>query len=411
MESPRGAHLQLKPQTHGPPEAAPSPRREAARRRPGGYGDMERKGALLALLLIGFVLSFGCGVKGKPVPKERVIPSAPGDFSAEVLPEGVRLSWRAPQKNVDGSPLKDLEAVEIWRADLAEGECPGCPVNFRKIGEVAYIYPEGGDSAQGATEYLDQDLGSGLYRYRLVGRNSRGLTGQQSAVRELYWDIPPGVVQGVLVSAGDRQVELRWEPLKRLSDGTPLGLGDVSYQVFRGYKGRGLGASPLHEEPLQEPHFVDRAVQNYMAYHYRVRAVRHVKGRLVPGPFCPPVEATPRKLTPPDPPRGVVAFATAGGIRVVWEGARGAEVTGYRLYKATAREGPWDLLTDRPLDAVVYDDRAVERGRWYWYSVTALDDALPPNESVRSEPVGVRFTPTPQPGPSEGGGGGGPASR
>lgn len=372
---------------------------------------MDTTRVFLAVLMIGSLLSFGCGVKGKPVPKERVIPDAPVDFSAEVLPEGVRLSWRAPQKNVEGSPLKDLQAVEIWRADLAQGECPGCPVNFRKIGEVVYTYPEGGDAAQGAAEYLDQDLGSGLYRYRLVGRNSRGLMGRQSAVRELYWDVPPGVVQGVLVNAGDRQVELRWEPLTRLFDGTPLGPGDFSYQVFRGYKGRGLGVSPLHEKPLQEPHFVDQAVQNNMAYHYRVRAVRHVKGRVVPGPFCPPAEATPRKLTPPDPPKGVVAFATAGGIRVVWEGERGPEVRGYRLYKATAREGPWGLLTDSPLDAVVYDDRAVERGRWYWYSVTALDDALPPNESVRSEPVGVRFTPTPLPEPSGEGRGAGPAVR
>lgn len=372
---------------------------------------MDRKIVFLAVVMIGFVPWFGCGVKGKPVPKERVIPNAPSDFRAEVHPEGVLLSWRVPQKNADGSPLKDLQAVEIWRADLAEGECPGCPVDFRKLGEVLYTHPEGGEAAQGATEYLDQDLGSGLYRYRLVGRNSRGVMGRQSSVREVYWDVPPGVVQEVAASAGDRQVELRWEPLTRLYDGTPLGPGDVSYQVFRGHKGRGLGASPLHDKPLEEPYFVDRAVQNNMTYHYRVRAVRHVKGRVVPGPFCPSAEATPRKLTPPDPPRGVVAFATAGGVRVVWEGARGPEITGYRLYKATSRDGPWDLLTDPPLDAVVYDDPAVERGRWYWYSVTALDDASPPNESARSEPVGVRFTPTPLPEPSGGREGAGPAAR
>ncbi len=372
---------------------------------------MDRTRVILAVLLMGFLPWFGCGVKGKPVPKETVIPNAPTDFSVEVLPEGVRLSWRAPQKNVDGSPLKDLQAVEIWRADLAQGECPGCPADFRRLGEVVYTYPEGGDAPQGGTEYLDKDLESGLYRYRLVGRNSRGLMGRQSSVRELYWDVPPGVVQEVVVSAGDRQVELRWEPLARLFDGRPLEPGDVSYQVFRGHKGRGLGASPLHENALQEPHFVDRAVQNNMTYHYRVRAVRHVKGRAVPGPFCPTVEATPRKLAPPDPPRGVVAFATAGGIRVVWEGARGEGIAGYRVYKAAAREGPWDLLTDSPLEAVVYDDRAVERGRWYWYSVTALDDALPPNESLRSEPVGVRYTPTPLPEPSGGGEGAGPAAR
>jgi len=401
----------MRSQTFGPRAAAGCARFDRTK----GGGErgrrMDRTRALLVVLLGGFLVWFGCGVKGKPVPKERVIPNAPSDFSAQVTPQGVSLSWRVPQKNTDGSPLRDLEAVEIWRADIGPQDCPGCPVSFRKLAEVAYSYPEGAEAAQGIMEHLDRDIGPGLYRYRLVARNSRGSQGRQSALREVYWEVPPAAVGEVLVSVGDRRVEIRWEPLRVLSDGTPIGAGEVSYQVFRGHKGTGFGASPVHEGPLYEPLFVDEALQNNVAYHYRVRAVRHVNGRVVPGPFSPPAEAIPRKMAPPDPPRGVVAFSTTWGIRVVWEGARGPDVTGYRLYRATAPEGPWDLLTERPLDAVLYDDRTVERGKWYWYAATALDDASPPNESLRSEPVRVRFMPTPLPEPSGAEGGVAPAAR
>jgi fibronectin type 3 domain-containing protein len=94
----------------------------------------------------------------------------------------------------------------------------------------------------------------------------------------------------------------------------------------------------------------------------------------------------------PEPPKGVVAFPSAAGIRVVWEGVEGRDVVGYRVFRAAGPDGPWELLTSEPIPTVLFVDSKVEKGRWYWYAVTALDNAVPPNESRKSEPARVRLT-------------------
>jgi fibronectin type 3 domain-containing protein len=83
----------------------------------------------------------------------------------------------------------------------------------------------------------------------------------------------------------------------------------------------------------------------------------------------------------------VVAFPTEEGIRLTWRGGEGKEISGYRVYRSETSEGPWMLLTEPPVTTILFDDRGAERGQWYWYGVTALDEATPPNESEMSDPV------------------------
>ncbi len=358
---------------------------------------MKRKG-LWAHVAVGMVVMgiavgpVGCGLKTKPVPAERVVPRPAGQPTLEVTPQGVRLVFQPPRHNTDGSPLTDLEAMEILRAGGEAVGCPGCPPEFKKVAEVPYVYPERSTTPTGTLEYLDQGLKPGLYHYRILARTKRGFLGQRSAAAQGYWDIPPGAVERLQATAGDGKVELAWGPVGTRADGASMPAGEVGYQVFRAQKGGGFRAAPLNDSPLREPRFLDTTVQNNMVYEYRVRAVRLVKERPVPGAISSTLEATPRRLVAPEPPKGVVAFPTAAGIRVVWEGVEAREVIGYRVFRALGPDGPWELLTREPIPTVLFVDSAVERGRWYWYAVTAMDDAVPPNESRKSEPARVRQT-------------------
>jgi hypothetical protein len=260
---------------------------------------------------------------------------------------------------------------------------------FRKLQDIPYEYPLDAQMARGSIEYLDELSALGEYSYRLIAVTQRGVRGKPSRSVKIYWDLPPQDVLGVKVETGDGQVEIQWEAVAQLADGKRA--EGVVYQVFRARKGAGFGNRPINSSPLLETGFLDKDVANNMSYVYRVRALRPVGDQWVHGPFSMTVEATPQDLIPPQPPTGLVAFATTEGIRLVWEGGEKARISGYRVYRAQEASGPWELLTEQPLSTILFEDRDVETGRYYWYGVTALDDASPPNESEMSETVKARL--------------------
>lgn len=195
-------------------------------------------------------------------------------------------------------------------------------------------------------------------------------------------------------------MELQWFQVTKTGDGGPLASDQVAYQVFRSKEGGAFGVAPLNPVPLSQNSYLDSAVQNQVAYLYKVRAVRKAGDRLVPGPFSEPVEATPQRLTPPDPPKGLVGFPTSLGVRLVWEGGPGKGVSGYKVYRAVQATGPWELLSTELVVTPYFDDKEAQQGRTYWYSVSTLDDSTPPLESRRSEPVRVHVPKMPTPAQS-----------
>lgn len=349
---------------------------------PRGWGGPFLCGAILGWLS---VCTASCGVKGDPIPPERVFPQAPAGVKLEVVPEGVKVSCRVPGRNSDESPLTDLDMLELWRAGPATDDCPDCALNFRKVADIPYHYPEGAEMASGILEYVDEGVQSGEYAYQLMGVTQRGVRGSPSRKAKVYWELPPLGVVGLKVEAGDRQVEIKWNAVTERSDGEPI--GEVFYEVFRGKMGTGFKEKPINDSPLSETRFIDDGLKNGITYQYRVRALREIQDQLVPGPLSDTAEATPKDIVPPEAPQGVVAFPTAEGIRLVWRGGEQEEISGYRVYRSETAEGPWMLLTDPPLSTILFEDRDVEPGQWYWYGVTALDLATPPNESEMSKPL------------------------
>lgn len=257
------------------------------------------------------------------------------------------------------------------------------------LAAIPYTRPEVVGKVEDTVQYLDETVIPGEYIYRFLAVTKSGVRGKTSDEVKVYWEIPPGIVEGLRVQAGNRQVELLWDAVTVKADGTPLEA--VTYEVFRGMKDAGFGKRPLNTSPLPEPRFIDTDVQNSIDYQYRVRAVRSIDHQLVAGPFSKTVEAIPQNLTVPDHPKNLVALPMEESIRLVWEEVEQADISGYRVYRAQTSEGPWLLLTDQPLSTILFDDRNVERGQWYWYAVTALDNATPPNESPKSDPVQARI--------------------
>ena len=342
-------------------------------------------------ILVTMLLLAGCGVKGNPVPLGLVVPEAPQSLGAKVTSDGVRLQWRLPMRNTDGSPLYDLAMFDIWRAGRGPEDCPGCRPEFIKISEIVYDSPEAAQEGESVVTYLDIRPEPGNYLYRGVAVNQRGQAGKPSRSIGIYWNTPPEMVIGLRSMPGVETVRLQWEPVTRLTDGEPL--DGAVYEIARSIEGMESVYTPITPKPISAPRYTDDTFEKGRTYVYWVRALRPVDGRLVPGAWSAMAEAAYTDLTPPEVPVGLIGFPTADGIRLVWEGSEEQDISGYLVYRASRSEGPWELLTEIPVTTVLYEDRSVEIGKWYWYAVSALDNTVPPNESSKSRPFKVQFTP------------------
>lgn len=92
----------------------------------------------------------------------------------------------------------------------------------------------------------------------------------------------------------------------------------------------------------------------------------------------------------PPTPTDVRAFWRPEATELNWRAADAPDVRGYAVYRSEAEGSGYERLTPEPVEAASFSDRGRDPETLYFYTVTALDTAAPPNESPRSAPVPVR---------------------
>jgi hypothetical protein len=110
---------------------------------------------------------------------------------------------------------------------------------------------------------------------------------------------------------------------------------------------------------------------------------------------------TPIDTFPPDTPTRVDALEIPEGIMVSWSESDAPDLKGFLVYRSEKRNGPFELLTTEPIPLPSFTDRNLTPGETYFYAVSAVDSARPPNESARSSPVSAeapQYLPPPSPG-------------
>ncbi len=85
-------------------------------------------------------------------------------------------------------------------------------------------------------------------------------------------------------------------------------------------------------------------------------------------------------LLPLDAPTGLAITEGNAQLSLAWDAVPGA--VGYNLYRSPLSGGGWVKVNPDPILDTAYIDTSVENGRWYFYTVTSLDDAG--NESAYS---------------------------
>ena len=354
---------------------------------------MNRPGRRLAgLLLMGLALA-ACGKKGPPLAPEVRLPIPPAGLRASIDENAILVSWTNPGTRIDGSRLKDLTEVRLYRREDSD-DAPlkpailsgGRVVGYDQIAAIRLDAPAPASVHGTSVQWIDR---AGLvpghrYVYVLTALDARGRSSPPSERRPITFLAAPMPPLDVHATAGNRQVTVSWRAPSEFTDASPAS-GEIRYIVVRGVGSSG-SMDVITPQPLAATSYTETGLQNETEYHYRVRAVRMDPRATVTGAPSAAVAATPVETARPSAPRNLVIVPSSGALRLAWSRSPESNVALYAVYRATGAEVPVRIGTT-PAGTTTFTDRDVHPGVTYRYTVTALDDARRPNESTPSNEV------------------------
>ncbi|PHR29761.1 MAG: hypothetical protein COA36_02590 [Desulfotalea sp.] len=341
-------------------------------------------------LLLGasFLVTGGCGYKDLPVAPSSVVPEPVADLLYSVSDKGLELTWSFPVKTIQGSAISDIASFDLFRAAVPLTDfCGGCPIPFGKAIEVA-----GGVVFDGALRrkmsYETSGLQSGYkYFYKVKARTSWLAASDDSNIVTFVWYQPAMAATGLVATPGDREVVLAWNAVTELSDGSALE-EPLKYKVMRSVGGKDfveLG------EPITATEFTDKQVRNGQKYFYTVQSLMLLEDELVDGGVTKAIAVSPRDLTPPVAPSGVIAVGTSVGTKIFWDKSAASDVVGYKVYRRAADKDTYEFLGTIAPEYMLYVDKNISADIRYYYAVTAIDSSTPANESKKSREATVRY--------------------
>jgi hypothetical protein len=344
--------------------------------------------ATTVFITTALFLTGGCGYKNPPVPPQSVVPKAIVDLIHTTDEKGMRLTWSYPVENIKGEVLEDISSFELYRAEIKLDEyCGGCPIPFGAPIEVSGGTVFDGKLRQKAS-YESSLLRSGYkYFFKVRSRTGWWATSEDSNIVTFVWFQPAAAPEELKAAAGDSEIVLSWQPVSRLSDGTALE-NPLKYQVLRSLNGKDYEKIG---ELQEQTGFTDKQVQNGQKYFYTVQSVMLYRDEQVNGAVSPEVAATAVDLTPPLPPAGVTAVQTGSGLKIFWDKSDEQDIGGYRIYRRPADQDQYTMIGRVAPEYNIFVDSGADDAVRYYYAVTAVDRATPPNESIKSREATVRY--------------------
>ena len=343
---------------------------------------------VLSLIVVTILLTVGgCGYKTEPVPPESVVPRPIDDLRYTIDESGVQLTWSYPVKTIKGSEIVDLSSFDIYRAVVPLSDiCKNCPIPFGEPIEIpGGLTSEGGKRR--TAEYRTSLLRSGhKYYFKVRSRNSWWADSADSNIVSFLWHIPAASPENLVAVPDDSKISLSWSGVDTLIDGSAAD-GDITYQVLRSQGGKEFVSM---KDSLSDTKYIDRPLINGQKYFYKVQSQLMFEGHVVDGGVSEVVSASPIDKTPPPPPSGVRAVQTGSSIKVFWDPSENEDVVGYRIYRRAAKEKAPALIGEVESAYTLFVDSNPPQDTRVFYSITAIDENVPANESDFSREATIR---------------------
>ena len=350
---------------------------------------LRRAGVAGVCLLLGVSLQFvgGCGYKDHPVPPATVVPEAIDDLRYDTDAKGMTLTWSYPLETVRGKEIEDLASFELYRAEVSlKDYCGTCPIPFAEpLEQPGGVTTEDGKRRKAV--YTMTDLRPGYkYFFKVRSRTSWFAESADSNIVSFVWQVPARAPEGLEAEVGSREIILSWQPVTSLQNGDPVDK-PLQYQVLRSTGGKEFEKVAVIDRGTT---YVDRQVAMNQQYAYQVQTLMKLGEETVGGGTSRPVSTVSVDRTAPAPPTGVTAIETDMGIKVFWEKSSEEDIGGYRVYRRAAEASEAVAIGDVQPAFTLFVDQKAEQGVRYFYSVTALDQNTPANESKKSAEATTR---------------------
>ncbi len=304
-----------------------------------------------AFALLGILWLAGCAYVGDPKPPALDIPARITDLRAAEYGDKMVVQFAIGALTTEGLALTELKGVELRASAGASPEILRVPA--KGPGPVNFEFP--------VRDWVGKQV---TLTVRATG--PKGKAAEWSNPVTLAVGVPLATPSDLKVVSDPQGVRLTWLG--------SFGSGESGrYRIFRGAG----GAMPERLAETDKPEYIDAAVDRGSPYRYFVQALA---GELRQSEISAIAGVTPEDTFPPAVPAGLTAVAGVNSIELAWTRNTEDDFAGYQVYRTSEGGAPERIAG--PIDAPTFSDRAVEVGKKYSYTVTAVDRTG--NESAAS---------------------------
>lgn len=344
------------------------------------------------LIALAPLLFTACATIAPPQPPTLELPKPPSDLRAVRKGDRVILTWTVPRVTTDRQIIHTLGPTRI---------CRGLPANATEcgtaVGESAAVAAPKSSEARKKVEasyadtlpaLLQSDSPADTTYYAVEVLNSEGRAAGLSnrvAVPLSRTLPPPRDFHAQLTEEG---IVLHW-----MGEAPPALPGlHYAYRVYRragNEKPKLVGEIPAAQQSAMT--LADPEIEWQTTYEYRIETDTLIDrpdkpSQRIEGEESPALTVFAEDKFPPSVPAALQAVFSGPGQRrfidLVWAPDSEADLAGYNIYRHSDGAPPVKLNAD-PVQAPAYRDFAVESGKRYSYSVSAVD--VRGNESGRSD--------------------------
>jgi hypothetical protein len=302
----------------------------------------------------------GCGYVGGPLTPLANIPTSITDLAALQRGPTIYVHFSVPRKTTE-----NFDIQKPLKLDLRIGTA-AAPFNADQWAEhakeVTTIQIEHGIASCQipSADWVGKDA---IIAVRAFGANGKATGWSNYGIVPVI--APPPVPGDLIPKNVIIGVHLRWS-----------GHGDR----FRIMRRTGKAETWTEVVVLPGNEWTDNSTEYGTDYTYELQALVDVgNGKVAESDFSEQCSITPKDEFAPAVPAELRAVAAVGSIELVWERNTEPDFAMYRIYRAIG-DGPFEKLADAEVPS--YSDRAVEAGKIYRYTLSALDKTG--NESERS---------------------------
>jgi hypothetical protein len=346
-----------------------------------------------ALILTCTGSALACGKVGPLQPPAPRGPLPASAVEARQVGDRVEVALTVPQAR-GHDPSQAVQLTEILRVAYPHGRTPPLePDALRVRGDVVATveaeHAKPGDRKVIADPSLSRLADGGIgwtLRYGVRVRDRRGRPSPIVVAKDLTTVPPVGAPRALTGQPSADGVRLTWQ--------APEEAPAATYNVYRGPADGALSERPLNVQPLSSRDDLDAGVEAGKTYRYVVRAVAAEGPPYRESASSNVVVVDASDRFPPAPPSGLVAVQEGSAVRLLWNPGSEPDLDGYRIYRRLGG-GEFVRIGGEIVRQPSYLDSGVAPGSVVTYRVTAVDRAVPPNESAPSAEEELRIAADP----------------